>query len=203
MESLPKDVLVYLALELNLVDIVSLCKSNKNIDNKICKNQYFWRNKINKEYPNNSQNDLITKAIQADSLDMFNFLIGTDTIDNDTIDNNTAIYYVRLASAYGALDIFKYLERYGIDIHQNQDEFYRHASCYGKLNIVRYLIENKKANIRAYDYDALIVAAYQGHLDVVKYIIENLKQKIPIKVKRQILQFQVLKDDLKDFIMNH
>ncbi len=127
---------------------------------------------------------------------MFKFLFGSDTIN--TAD---AIYYMRLASADGAIDVFKYLERYGADIHQNEDEFYRHASRYGKLNMVRYLIENKNSNVKAYHYDALINATLYGHLNVVKYITEKLKQKIPIKVKRQLLQFQGLSDEMKEFII--
>ena len=195
MESLPKDVLVYLALELDLVDIASLCRSNRKIDEKICKNHNFWRNKINRDYPNKNQYELIEKAIQADSLDLFKFLPKFDNIVQED-----AIYYMRLASAYGAKDIFKYLERYGVNIHQNEEEFFRHASRYGKLNIVRYLVENKGVNINAYHYDALIQSTLQGHLDVVKYIVENLKHKIPIKVKRQILQFKGLSDGMKEFI---
>lgn len=80
MESLPRDVLVYLALELDLLDIVNLCKSNKKIDEKICKNHHFWRNKINRDYPNKSQQELIEKAMATDSLDLFKFILKSDNI---------------------------------------------------------------------------------------------------------------------------
>lgn len=51
MEKLPKDVLMELALELNLPDIVSLCRTSSRIDRDVCENSIFWRNKIRKDFP--------------------------------------------------------------------------------------------------------------------------------------------------------
>ncbi len=51
MESLPKDVLVLLAFDLDYADILKLCSSTKRINRAICDNEYFWRNKLYKTYP--------------------------------------------------------------------------------------------------------------------------------------------------------
>jgi len=47
-----KDILIKLALDLDIPDLISLCRTNKSINNKICNNNNFWRIKLNKEYPN-------------------------------------------------------------------------------------------------------------------------------------------------------
>lgn len=50
LETLPKDVLMYLALEFNIIDIINLCKSSKKINDKICKQKHFWSNKFINEF---------------------------------------------------------------------------------------------------------------------------------------------------------
>ena len=50
MEKLPKDIIVSLALELNLEDIVMLCQTTSRFNEKICQNNIFWLNKLIKDY---------------------------------------------------------------------------------------------------------------------------------------------------------
>ena len=45
MESLPKDLLIQLALELDLPSILNYCRSSKKFNNLICNNYTFWMNK--------------------------------------------------------------------------------------------------------------------------------------------------------------
>jgi hypothetical protein len=51
MENLGKDVLILLAMELNYGDILKFCTSSNKINNIVCKNNHFWRNKLYKDYP--------------------------------------------------------------------------------------------------------------------------------------------------------
>lgn len=51
MDKLHRDELVLLALQLDLPDILSLCNSSKYFNEKICKNENFWRRKIELERP--------------------------------------------------------------------------------------------------------------------------------------------------------
>ena len=51
MDKLPKDVVAEIAMELNNIDIIRLCKSNKKFNQNVCENESFWLNKILKEYP--------------------------------------------------------------------------------------------------------------------------------------------------------
>ena len=52
MESSSKDVLVKIALEMSLKDILNLCLTNKRFNAYICNNESFWLNKILRDYPN-------------------------------------------------------------------------------------------------------------------------------------------------------
>lgn len=52
LNTFPKDVLVYMALDMDIGDIISLCKGNKELNLKICENKDLWYNKLNKDFPN-------------------------------------------------------------------------------------------------------------------------------------------------------
>ena len=51
METLGRDVLVLLAIELDYSDILKFCNSSNRINNLVCKNNDFWRNKLYRDYP--------------------------------------------------------------------------------------------------------------------------------------------------------
>jgi hypothetical protein len=51
MEKLPKDLIVYLAMELELPEILLFSMASKKTNERVCKNNDFWRNKIEKERP--------------------------------------------------------------------------------------------------------------------------------------------------------
>ena len=50
MESLPKDVMAEMALNLSAPDLISLCSASKS-QNRICNSNDFWRRKLEKDYP--------------------------------------------------------------------------------------------------------------------------------------------------------
>jgi len=50
LSDLPKDVLMLLALEMDIEYIINLCQTSSLFNNKICKNNYFWMNKLFKEF---------------------------------------------------------------------------------------------------------------------------------------------------------
>jgi hypothetical protein len=51
MENIPKDVVLYLLDELDLESILKLCMTSKKYNTMICKNEFFWKLKINRERP--------------------------------------------------------------------------------------------------------------------------------------------------------
>lgn len=52
MEDLDKNLIKKLALELDLDSIKKLCLASKRFDKYICKDNIFWKNKLDREYPN-------------------------------------------------------------------------------------------------------------------------------------------------------
>jgi len=50
-KDLPKDILVLLALDLDINTLLNLCLSSKKINRKVCENRDFWRSKLNKDFP--------------------------------------------------------------------------------------------------------------------------------------------------------
>ena len=55
LEQLPRDVLWELAINLDYADIIKLCQTNKNLNQKLCQQDTFWRRKLLKEYPDYEQ----------------------------------------------------------------------------------------------------------------------------------------------------
>jgi len=50
MEKLPKDILIEIALDLDLQSILGYCLSSKYINEKVCENKNFWVNKLYKDF---------------------------------------------------------------------------------------------------------------------------------------------------------
>lgn len=50
LSNLPKDVLMLLVLEMDIEYVINLCQTSSIFNNKICKDDHFWLNKLIKEY---------------------------------------------------------------------------------------------------------------------------------------------------------
>lgn len=51
LEKLPSDVLIYMALNLDMPEILNLCNISDKINSILCNNERFWMNKVIKDYP--------------------------------------------------------------------------------------------------------------------------------------------------------
>lgn len=51
LDKLPRDVLIYIALQMDLPEILSLCRTSSRINEIVCENDKFWMNKVMREYP--------------------------------------------------------------------------------------------------------------------------------------------------------
>jgi hypothetical protein len=51
MESIDRNVLIQLALDLDLPDLLALCSSSKRTNQILCDNDNFWRLKLSRDYP--------------------------------------------------------------------------------------------------------------------------------------------------------
>lgn len=64
------------------------------------------------------------------------------------------------------------VEKYGCDIHADNDQCLLNAAQFGHLNIVKFLVK-KGANIHADDEHAIYEASKKGHLDIIKYLVKK------------------------------
>jgi hypothetical protein len=49
-KEIPKDILIQLALELDILSLLNFCKSSKRFNTITCQNNLFWFNKLNKDF---------------------------------------------------------------------------------------------------------------------------------------------------------
>ena len=58
MDTLRRDELSVVVMNLDLPDLLSLCESSKELKNKVCNNPNVWYNKLDKDYPEYKELDL-------------------------------------------------------------------------------------------------------------------------------------------------
>lgn len=207
MEQLPKDLIIKLALELDLSELLSLCSSSKKINSTVCQNEIFWMNKLIKDFnifklPKNEiisarQRDYIIKNFGIEHLpkvvitykDYYSYI--SKNLNNPDKLLDDAI------QTYNDIDLTKFAIAKGGNIHRNSNYPLRYASLTGQLEIVKYLIE-KGANVNASEGDALKSAGGKGYLNVVKYLVKHganihIKKEAALKWASYLGQFKVVK----------
>ena len=180
---LSKDILIELAIELDLPDIIKWCSVNKRFNDATCKSETFWRRKFNHDYGD------YPKVPGLSWKEFYRYVTVTspeDLLWEGAVQQNILSYVVvalkrgadvnrdgilRISSMEGKLDIVKYLVEHGANIHSLNDGL-NWASYYGKLEVVKYLLENG-ADVRFKDDFALRFASNFGYLEVVKYLVEH------------------------------
>lgn len=184
-DRLPKDLLIKLAIDLDLPDLLRWCQLNKRFNNLTCRNDTFWMNKFYHEYGKYSKvpymswkdfykyvttidpDDLLIGGAKNNNLNYVKIALGRganiNTLDDDAL---------QLASQNGHLSIVKYLAEHGADINALDDWALILASRNGHLSIVKYLVKHG-ADIHSRDYEALKVASRNGHLSTIKYLVEH------------------------------
>ena len=107
----------------------------------------------------------IFKACSAGNLELVKQLITRNGFD-------VRHYSVRWASAYGHLEIVKYLVSQGANVCYNNNIAVRYAAVNGHLEVVKYLV-SQGANVRANNDYAIRFASQFGHLEIVKYLVSQ------------------------------
>lgn len=71
----PKDILRKIALEMDYKDVINLCKTNKKINDKLCKDEYFWKMKYEKDIGSFSLQKIYIENIENVDLKDIDFKI--------------------------------------------------------------------------------------------------------------------------------
>ena len=79
MDKFPKEMLIEIALELNMKNIIKFCRTNKKINSAVCENENFWRQKLLKDYPNYSQLSSIQESYRKKYLRIDTFYHSINT----------------------------------------------------------------------------------------------------------------------------
>ena len=182
---LSKDILIKIAIELDLPDILEWINVNKRFNKLTNKNDIFWMNKFYHDYEYyykptiltwkefykyitlTEPNDLLWKGIEGNVLSYVVVALKKGADINSKRNYN---FPLSKASRIGRLEIVKYLVGKGSNSNEKINVGFRRASENGHLEVVKYLV-GQGANVRVQDDHALTSASFNGHLEVVKYLV--------------------------------
>lgn len=188
-DKLPNDVVIYMALSMDLPQLLSLCSSSQRFNKIICQNDTFWLNKLNndfgvikanvpvwrtsREYYKYISEQLIHYA--PDDLLLYSAMAGDLVLVKIAIQKGADVHYrddraLKEAVIGNYFNVVRYLVNQGADVHSQHDFSLSFASRDGRLEMVKFLVENG-ATVDAWDNSALKNAVKYNKLDVVKYLI--------------------------------
>lgn len=155
--NVPEDVIIQLALDLDLPDLLNLCRVSRRFDRNTCRNDIFWMNKSIRDFGRN-----VTKPFnmswrefyrQGSVKDVNKLLIDSSRDDK--------IEFVKIALIRGA------------DVHTENDLALVWARHKGHLEVIKYLVEHG-ADIHVEDPDdeGDLVAIYNSRFNVIKQFVD-------------------------------
>lgn len=190
---LPLDVIKYMALELDIPELLSLCKTSRKLNKELCENKMFWLNRLIHEY------DITRLDIPTNyTAKTYYFYIHNDLLKGDLSEK------LEMETKKGNLKLVKILVKHGAEVNPDPFSNYQNpflvASFNGHLDIVKYLLPltdptlyprgvvtaanggyldvvkylaSQGIDVHDDDDEALIFASREGHLDIVKYLVEE------------------------------
>ena len=166
MEKLPKDILIEIALDLDLQDVFGYCLSSKYINEIVCENKIFWINKLYKDFNiDHRESKLSAKKYYLEInnlLKKYNFdtLLRYGLINNRNDLVKIAIYKNASLSYFNFNDFqkIKLLDEKLIDILFNEKtKALKNISEF--LNLISSIDRDKKLQVIYYLYDFIFPKA--------------------------------------------
>lgn len=166
MEKLPKDILIEIALALDLQDVFGYCLSSKYINEIVCENKIFWINKLYKDFNiDHRESKLSAKKYYLEInnlLKKYNFdtLLRYGLINNRNDLVKIAIYKNASLSYFNFNDFqkIKLLDEKLIDILFNEKtKATKNISEF--LNLISSIDRDKKLQVIYYLYDFIFPKA--------------------------------------------
>ncbi len=190
MESLSKDIIFNIGINLDLKDLLSFCTTSKHINSLLCRD--IWLYNIKKYFPslhpgvmNLYRNDRSWKQyyiqdlyrVQSQLYQTVKILLTSSRsgrVDLVICTLDLGVYAISdafiIASIYGQYAVVKLLIEHGVNI-KSRNEAVRYASQYGYYEIVKLLIDSG-ADIQTENNYAVRWANLNKHYDVVKLLID-------------------------------
>lgn len=190
LEIISKDILYEILFKINLDDIINLCITNKNLNEKICENQEFWNGKLNREFSkslkyleNENPKDFYRLLLEIHNME---YMTGDAIRDNN-------------------LKILKYMDEMEIDIPSQHDIYY--AMELNKIEILQWIREKNFDLPIEY---ALINAIRNKNMKILKWLNENnlivINDNIIIELENKILinnDHNIFDSDILDFFVKN
>lgn len=188
MEELPIDIINYLALDMNISDVINLCKTSKKFRDNICNNRIYWINKLKRDYDvTYDQSFGDPKTLYTDVRKYFSKL-GISTYagynrkyDVNNVLNDAAaegnINMIRIAIMKGA-DVNKYEYEPNVEDEEIDDspEVITAAVLGGHPESLKYLLPLLKRQLNKNQKEFLLrLAADYSGINMVKYLVEDMK----------------------------
>jgi len=163
-EKLPTDVIIHMALDLSLPDLISLCQTSKRFNRIVCDNNIYWLNRLIKEY--NIDTDSIpikyTSNKKYTAKEYYEHMVKYSNIPA------TGGLYHSIST--NDLPLFKIsLDRLSLDgefpdIHRGYHKII-------SMDMIKYLVETYK--LTPTTINLLLSMLDEGRSDIIHYLLDN------------------------------
>ena len=188
--NIPLDLIVSIALKLDILSIRNLCRTSRKFYNKIYGNDIFWMLKFKMDIGSYSKSckiiwrdyykfvisksplDLLLNGIVMNKKDTVLIALSRALPRDLTLDRSTRTNCLSWASKHGHLDIIKILKPETCYISKD----FLYACCRaGHINVIEYFMNEWGClkDIHEQNERVLSEAVCGGHLDAVKYLINK------------------------------
>ena len=190
---LPNDLIINIALELDLPDLIKWCSINKKFNNITCNNDTFWMNRYHKDFGQIKKptwktayittsrftpEELVYQGIKYNDIELIGIGLNRGYNINYPGDTYGIPPLLFASEEKSSLKTIKYLVEQGADIRvDDYYPLYMYAAT-NRLDVVKYLHE-QGSDINAVqsgyhrNTTPLVIASGNGHLEVVKYLVEQ------------------------------
>lgn len=195
METLPIDLINYLAMDMDITDVLNFCKSSKKFNQYICRNKQYWINRLKRDYNVTYNPDYgDSRVLYFDVKEYFGKL-GSITGFQRRYKMNDVL---NQASHRGNINMMKVAISEGANPNEYEggepkEEDYEWidevpqpielAVSSGQIKSLEFLLPLLKHELTNLQKDWLLyLAAGNAGIKMVKYLVDKLKAKITEKI---------------------
>jgi hypothetical protein len=155
-EGLDRDLIIKIALTLDLDNILSYCLVSKKFNKLVCENKKFWVSKLYQDYKIRYLD--ISPDRSGDPKEYYKFF---------SVRRPSTNLYIINAAEENRLNILKYLlSKYPDENYLTPFEI---AVTNNSMDVIKYFVENYLVSLNF----GMARASSAGHLDTVKYFVDK------------------------------
>lgn len=171
---IPKDILVFMSLNLDIYEVLGLCKTNKIINDKICNNKYFWLKKLAKDF-NFIYDDYITDEDPKLAYKLLYKIDNTDYNMHLNVINQPAYQAAKTGSKSLFRLVLKKIQHKFPGNYYTKQELYNRSIRYGlegsiesqNLVLIKFFVEGMREKVLS---SHLKRAIELNNVEITKYL---------------------------------